>query len=348
MSFHALKVLETREEIGGAAKSVAFDVPKTLRKMFHWRPGQHLSLRFVLDGEEHRRSYSISSAPGTPLRITVKRVEGGRISNYINDHIQPGDVIEVMPPFGSFCLDPAALERRTHYFIGAGSGVTPLNAMLHAVMNHEPHSFAHLMLGNRDEGSVLLADELSALAARYPERMTLHHVLTRPGWWSGGEAWRKGRVDADAIKAFVTENRPYAQDTQFYVCGPGRMNADIRAALMALDVPASRIHSENFGGDTTLDTSVEGIAATADITLNGQAHTVEIHPDETVLQAARREGLTPPYSCQSGVCGACRARLTGGTVHMRARMALEDADIKGGAILTCQSVATSEKLTVSF
>ncbi|OBY26582.1 2Fe-2S iron-sulfur cluster-binding protein [Leisingera sp. JC1] len=348
--FHPLTVLDTREEIGGLAKTVMFDVPEILRKTFAWRPGQHLSFRFVVEGEEQRRSYSISSSPftGDPLRITVKRVKGGIVSNHINDNVQKGDVIDVMPPFGGFCLDPAQGARRTHYFFGAGSGITPLYAMLSSVMAAEPNSVAHLAYGNNNEKSILLDDELNGIWTAHPERMSIHHVFSKPSWWSNAGYWRKGIVDKDAIEALITENPPYAQDAQYYVCGPGGMNKAVKTALMSLDVPTKRIHMESYGGTADLDTSVEGIASSMELTLGGAQQTVSISPGQTILEAAKAAGLKPPFSCQSGVCGACRARLVSGDVHMRARMALEDKDIANGAILTCQSLPTTDKLSVSY
>ena len=129
-NFHKLTVADIRKEISGAATSVIFTVPANLSEQFNWQAGQHLTLRFVLDGIEHRRSYTISNAPGQSLRITSKRVKKGIVSNHIGDNLKPGDVVEVMPPFGGFKLVPDALARRTHYFFAAGSGITPLYAMI--------------------------------------------------------------------------------------------------------------------------------------------------------------------------------------------------------------------------
>lgn len=348
--FHPLTVLDIREEIGGLAKTVMFAVPDTLQDTFAWRPGQHLSFRFSIDGKEQRRSYSISSSPftGDPLRITVKRVKGGVVSNHISDKVTKGDVIDVLPPFGGFCLDPKQGARRTHYFFGAGSGITPLYAMFSSVMAAEPDSFAHLAYGNTNEKSILLEDELNSAWAAHPDRMSVHHVFSKPGWWSSAEYWRNGIVDKDAIEALITENPPYAQDAQYYVCGPGGMNNAVKAALMSLDVPASRIHMESYGGTSDLDTSVEGIASSMELSLAGSRQTVSIAQGQTILDAAKASGLKPPFSCQSGVCGACRAQLISGEVHMRARMPLEDKDIANGAILTCQSIPTTEKLSVVY
>ena len=349
-TLHPLRVLGTRDQLGGLAKTVMFDVTDDLRDTFAWRPGQHLSFRFDINGAEHRRSYSISSSPhtGEPLRITVKRVKGGIISNHINDAVQKGDVIDVMPPFGGFCLDPGPTLRRTHYFFAAGSGITPLYAMLRSVMAAEPASFAHLVYGNASEKSILLNDALNTLWDAHPDRMSIHHVLSNPGWWSGADYWRKGRVDRGAIEALIRENPPYAQDAQYYVCGPGGMNQGVKDALMSLDVPASRIHMESYGAAADLDTSVDGAAATAQVTLGGQTHSVDIAKGQTVLEALKTAGLSPPFSCQSGVCGACRATLGLGKVHMRARMALADAEIAKGGILTCQSLPTTTDLSLTF
>ena len=348
--FHPLNVLDTREEIGGMAKTVMFNVPAALRETFKWRAGQHLSFRFLIDGEEQRRSYSISSSPftGDPLRITVKRVKDGVISNHINDTLRKGDVIDVMPPFGGFCLDPGATSRRTHYFFGAGSGITPLYAMLSSVMAAEPNSFAHLAYGNNNERSILLERELNTVWDANPDRMTIHHVFSKPCWWSSADYWRKGIIDKDTIEALITENPPYAQDAQYYICGPGGMNRDVKEALMSLDVPASRIHMESYGVKPELDKSIEGMAANAKVTLDGTTHSIDIAKGQTVLEAVKAAGLKPPFSCQSGVCGACRASMNGGAVQMRARMALEDADIAKGAILTCQSLPTTEGLSLTY
>ena len=135
---------------------------------------------------------------------------------------------------------------------------------------------------------------------------------------------------------------------QYYICGPGTMNAAVKTALTELDVPPNRIHIEHYGGDVDADLSVTGIAATARVMLNGQQHTIKVDDGQTVLEALLAAGHKPPYSCQSGVCGACRARLQDGAVHMRARIALEESDIAAGDILTCQAVPTAPGLALTY
>jgi len=348
--FHPLRVLDTREEIGGGAKTVLFAVPDHLETLFAWRAGQHLSLRFEIDGTEERRSYSISASPlsGKPLQITVKRLQGGLISNHINDAVNRGDVVDVMPPFGTFCLDAAANLRRTHYFFGAGSGITPLLSMLHSVLCIEPYSVAYLLYGNKNADSILFRQTLADLAVAHVDRLGVRHVLSAPSIWSGFDYWRTGIIDKKAVEAFIATHPPYAQDTQYYVCGPDDMNRSISADLTALDVPADRIHTESFGQNVRLDGSIEGVEAKARVHLNGNIRDIKISGGQTVLEAVKEAGLDPPYSCQSAVCGACAANLKGGAVHMRARMALDDAEIAAGRVLTCQSVPTTGHLSIHF
>ncbi|MEX0304024.1 MAG: 2Fe-2S iron-sulfur cluster-binding protein [Leisingera sp.] len=345
--FHSLAVADVRPEIGGAAASVTFSVPEALRDTFDWQAGQHLTLRYTVDGKEHRRCYSISSPPGGSLRITVKRVQGGVVSNHIAEQLAAGSRVEVTPPAGRFVLRAAPLARRTHYFFGAGSGITPLYAMISAVLEQEPHSAAHLIYGNSSADSILFRDELEALAAAHPDRFTLRHVLSAPSLWSWFSPWRSGRIDAEAISAAFAGTPPVAQDVRYWICGPGSMNTSVRQALMGLDVPDWRIHMESFGG-AVKGADAEGIAATAAVILNGARREIAVAADQTLLEAALAAGLKPPHSCQSGVCGACKARLTAGRVRMRAQMALEDSEVAGGQILCCQAVAETPELAVAF
>ena len=347
-AFHNLTVAGLCKEIGGEATSVTFTAPAGMEEQFQWRAGQHLPLRFLIDGQEHRRCYTISNPPDQPLRITVKRVKGGIVSNHIADRLAVGDSIQAQMPSGRFFLEPGRLKRRTHYFLGAGSGITPLFSMINTVLTSEPHSVAHLIYGNKNAKSIIFHNELDALTKAYPKRFTVRRVLSSPSMWTWFSPWRSGRLDAAAIAAAIEETPPIAQDVQYWICGPGEMNTSTRSTLKGLDVPATRIHMESFGSAATIDTSIQGVAATASIAVNGGKHTVPVAAGQTVLEAALGAGLRPNYSCQSGVCGSCKARLKQGKVHMRAQMALDDQDVAKGEILTCQSVPETETLQIEF
>ena len=347
-AFHRLRVAATRAETERAT-SLLFEVPDALRGTFRWKAGQHVTLRFHLGGEEVRRPYSISAKPeGGRLRVTVKRHEGGLVSNHVNDRVAAGDVVEVMPPFGGFHLDPDPRARRTYYFFGAGSGITPLFAMIGSVLASEPYSVARLAYGNSDAGSAIFREDLARMEEASDGRLRVRHVLSSPSRASSLAPWRRGRIDARCVADFINEHPPYAQDTRYYVCGPGRMNTAVRRALLDIDVPDTRVRMESYGPVEPPDDSVAGVAAEATVRLGGATLTVPVAAGQTVLAATRAADETPPYSCESGVCGACRARLRRGRVHLRARMALTDADISGGAILTCQALPITPRLTVDY
>ncbi len=349
-SFYRLKVAEVRAETE-RAKSVIFDVPPELSAAFAWRPGQHITVRFHLDGAEQRRCFSISSSShaGSPLRITVKQKKDGLVSKHIHEAVEAGDEIYVLPPSGSFCLDPAEEEHRTCYFFAAGSGITPLFSMIGSLLIAEPHSAAHLLYGNADESGIIFREQLKELSKAHEGRLSVCHALSAQSFWSSFKPWRSGRIDTASVGAFIAEHAPYAQDTQYYICGPGTMNADVRNALMDIDVPAKRIHMESYGGaEAPPADGVAGTASTAIIRLAGESHEIAVAAGQTLLQAMRDAGLDPPYSCQAGVCATCRAKLFRGRVHMRSRLALDDDEIEAGDVLTCQSVPLTGEVEVRF
>ena len=289
--FHRLRVTETRAETKQVT-SVVFDVPPPLGEMFRWKAGQHVTLRFDLGGDEVRRPYSISDSPegGAPLRVTVKRHKGGLVSNHINDRVAAGDVIDVMPPFGGFYLDPDATARRTYYFFGAGSGITPLFAMIRSVLVAERYSVVRLAYGNANAGSAIFREDLARLEEQSGGRLTVCHVLSSPSRSSPLRPWRRGRIDARCVARLINEHPPYAQDTQYYVCGPGGMNAAVRAALMDLDVPDTRIHMESYSPAAPPDDSVAGMASAATVRLGGATLSVAVAEGQTVLDAVRATG----------------------------------------------------------
>lgn len=347
--FHRLRVMESRAETRHTT-SVLCEIPPQLRETFRWKPGQHVTLRFDLGGKEVRRPYSISNSPeaGSPLRITVKRHKDGLVSNHVNERVAAGDLIDVMPPFGGFHLAPDPRARRTYYFFGAGSGITPLFAMIGSILTTEPYSAVRLAYGNVNAESAIFREALARLEEGSRGRLTVRHVLSSPSWLSSFRYWKRGRIDAGLVADFIEEHPPYAQDARYYVCGPAGMNAAVRSALMGMDVPNTRIHMENYGPVTPPDDSVAGVAAEATVLLKGTTLSVDVAAGQTVLQAVRNANETPPFSCESGVCGACRARLRHGKVHLRAHMALTGAEISGGAILTCQALPITPQLTVEY
>ena len=354
--FHPLKVLEVNKETSDST-SVAFDVPHELYETFNYKPGQYLTLKFKLNGEEVRRSYSLCSSPviEEPLRVGVKRVQNGLVSNHINDTIKAGDIVEVMPPDGRFFADVNKDNYKTYYLFSAGSGITPILSILRTVLLTEERSFVHMIYGNRSQDSIMFNTELEQLQEDYADRFILVHTLSRPksNWsdlWktSKEQSFRKGRVDTEAVEWFVNEYPPYAQNAEYYICGPGTMIENTKKALKNIDVPNERIFIESFGGSDSKDTTEAFDNAKLTASLDGETVQTTISKGKTILRTLIDAGKEPPYSCEGGVCSTCMCKLTSGKVHMKNNLALSDKEVEQGYILSCQSIPLTEEVKVEY
>lgn len=351
--FHKLKILAIENPIKEAT-TITFDLPSHLYKSFNYYPGQHLIIKFFVNGEEARRSYSLNSCPfkEEALQVTVKRVKGGLVSNYVGDHLKVGDELEVMIPQGRFYADIKEDAYKTYFLFAAGSGITPIISILKSVLLASPNSAVNLFYGNANQDTIIFKKELDELQERYSERLQIVHTLSKPKVWSSWEQWkgRKGRIDAGAVEWFITNHPPIAQSTEYYVCGPGAMNVGVRNTLIGLGIPKGLINIEQFGGNVeALNTDIEAVEnAQLTANLNGQTHQLTIPKGKTILQVLKEANANPPYSCESGVCATCVAQLTKGEAEMKACMALDEKEIVKGMILTCQAVPTSELIEIKF
>ena len=353
IGFQALTVLEKKDEIEGAC-SLVLEKPAG----FSYKAGQHLPLRFFIGGKEVRRTYTLSSSPvDRHLQVTVKRVRGGLVSNYINDDVGVGDKIEARPPIGHIYVACQPTNYRTLYLLAAGSGITPMWSIARTVLECEPHSHVRLFYGNKSEDTIIFRQALDGLQAQYGQRFQVTHALSEPKIKSWSALWRsdligdayEGRVDVEGLEGFLDRFRPVSQTCAYYICGPGSMNRDLREALLRLQVPQEDIHIEYFKAPEEVDkTVIRGIAAQAEIRLNGRSHQIDVPQGKTILQAALDAGLEAPYSCEAGICATCRAQLVRGDVEMPSAPALEKKEIKQGVILTCQSWAMSADLCVDY
>ena len=322
------------------------EVPEPHRDSFRWIAGQHLIVRCTVEGQSLRRCYSISSPPGEALRLTVRQIRDGRVSTYLHESLSEGDKIEALPPTGKFCLETSAQAYRSHYFFAAGSGITPIYSMIQAVLRDEPHSTAYLLFGHRNRQEAIFGPALEQAREANRNRLHLVHALSSPPLWNSAREWR-GRISASSVTRFLDQHRPIAQDAQYWICGPGNMNEVVRDALMAVDVPSDRIHSESFGNPTGSKASVTTREAELSVKIDGEpVRTLRVEAGQTILEALRKAEISTPFSCTAGVCGTCRAHLENGKVHMRTTAALDDAEIAAGHILTCQSRPTSDRLVV--
>jgi ring-1,2-phenylacetyl-CoA epoxidase subunit PaaE len=351
--FHDLTVRRIDPDTAEAV-IVTFDVPEPLRATYAFTQGQYLTLRKTLAGEDLRRSYSIcAGVDDGELRVGVRKVKGGVFSNWINESLKPGDSIAVMAPQGRFFvpLDPAA--RRHHVGIAGGSGITPILSILKTVLAREPQSSATLIYGNRMLKSTMFKEELEDLKNKYLTRLSLHHVFSDE---PTDAPLNMGLMDRAKIAAFLGSVVPAAGIDHVYICGPYQMNDEAEAALLAAGVPEDRIHIERFGiapqaAGAVIHQAQPGDAETAKIVIvrDGLRREIDFFKDQpSILDAASAAGMEVPFSCTSGVCGTCRAKLVEGEVRMERNFALDKAEVASGFVLTCQAHPVTERVVLSF
>ena len=332
--FHPLRIARVVRETADAS-SFVLDVPPELADAFAYEAGQFCTFRVRVDGRPVMRCYSMSSAPAVDpeLQVTVKRVPGGVVSNWMNDTLAAGDEIDVSVPAGVFTLTTG--DGDVVAFAG-GSGITPVLSLIKTALATTSRR-VRLLYANRDRDSVIFAGVLDELAARYGDRIEVVHRLDV----------EDGFVDVDAVRAFVAE----PGEADFYVCGPTPFMEVVETGLLTREVSPDRLHIEKFTPATADPPSpvvpaTDGVQVT--ITLEGRTETATHRPGTTVLQTARQLGMSPPYSCESGNCATCMARLVDGEVSMFVNNALTDDELAEGWILTCQSVPTSPAVNVVY
>ena len=350
--FHPLTIRRLERETREAV-AITFAVPPELAEQYRYREGQHLTLRADIDGKDVRRSYSICSAvQDGELRIAIKRNPGGFFSNWANDHLKAGDVLDVMPPLGHFnvALDPA--NRRHFLGFAAGSGITPLLSIVKTTLATEPHSHFTLFYGNRASATVMFKEELAALKDANLARLNLVHVLSRE---AQDIELLHGRIDREKADALLRHWVDLDDIDTAFVCGPDGMMTAVAEALAARGFPAAKIRIERFATSIPHHEhrphAAEPGHAQCEVTvvIDGATRTFLLDKaTENIIDAALRNGIELPYSCKGGVCSTCRAKLVAGEVDMDANFALEDYEIARGFVLTCQSYPVTDRVTVDF
>ena len=352
--FHSLRVKSITPDTDEAV-IVSFDVPSALKNDFAFTQGQHLTLRTLLNGKEERRSYSIcSGVDDGELRIGVRHVTGGVMSSWLNQSLKTDDSIDVLPPEGRFFVPIDPTQARHYLGIAGGSGITPILAIMKTVLAREPLSQFTLIYGNRRQASTLFKEELEDLKNRYLTRLTLHTVFSQEHMDS---PLNSGRLTQAKLGEFLGPLIQPQQLDHVFVCGPHGFNDEADAALLAAGVPAEHIHIERFGvpvdasGGAAKPAAQPGDApqAIVQIIRDGLSREIEFRTEHgNVLDAAAAAGLEVPYSCKSGVCCTCRAKLIEGKVRMDRNFALEPHEVAAGFVLTCQAHPLTERVVISF
>jgi len=351
--FHALRVAEVVPETN-EANSIRFEIPDELRERFAFRAGQHLTLRATIGGEEVRRNYSLCTAPAeSDWMVTVKRIGGGLFSNWVGDQLKAGDIVEVMPPHGSFTTDFDAANNRHLVGIAGGSGITPVVSLIKTLLREEPRSRFTLLYGNRDSSSVIFLETLAGLKDKYLGRFEIFHFLDAE---EQDIELFNGMLDRARLEEAIPALVPDAPEVDgWFICGPGPMMDAAEGALLDRNVPKERIHIERFTADrppeavsremAQLQTQAAGVNVA--VTLDGRTRRVPFTASN-ILDSARASGLPAPFACKAGVCATCRAKVTKGKVEMAARYGLTDEEVAAGYVLTCQSVPLGDGVAVDY
>ncbi|HKS18352.1 MAG TPA: 1,2-phenylacetyl-CoA epoxidase subunit PaaE [Bradyrhizobium sp.] len=350
--FHRLAVNDLRREASDAV-SLTFAIPQELSDDYSFSPGQYLTLRTTMEGEEVRRSYSICSGPDDgELRIAVKKVDGGTFSSWAADELKAGDELDVMTPTGRFGIAHAPDQARVYVGFAAGSGITPILSIIKGVLAREPHSRFFLFYGNRLTSSMLFLEELEELKDRFMQRFSLFHVI------SGEEQdipILHGRLDGDKVRVLLRSLVPAASIDHVFICGPFGMSEQIEATCREIGIAEEKIHVERFvsefGGKPRARKVVPAGAppkAMASLTIDGKRREVPVAEDESILDAALRAGMDLPFACKGGMCSTCRAKLVEGEARMDVNYSLEPWELKAGFVLTCQAKPVSKKIVVDY
>ncbi|WOH84024.1 1,2-phenylacetyl-CoA epoxidase subunit PaaE [Bradyrhizobium sp. BEA-2-5] len=350
--FHRLSVSDLRREASDAI-SMTFAIPDDLQGDYRFTPGQYLTLRTTMDGEEVRRSYSICSGPDDgEIRIAVKKVDGGAFSTWAADELKCGDELDVMTPTGRFGVAHAPGEARTYVGFAAGSGITPILAIVKGVLAREPDSRFFLFYGNRTTDNIMFLEALEELKDRFIDRLSLFHVI------SGEEQdipILHGRLDGEKVRVLLRSLVPAGSVDHVFICGPLGMSEEIEATCRDLGIAEERIHVERFvsefGGKPRPKKAVAPDAppkAIASLIIDGKRRDVPVAEDEAILDAALRAGVDLPFACKGGMCSTCRAKLVEGEAPMDINYSLEPWELKAGFVLTCQAKPCSEKVVVDY
>jgi ring-1,2-phenylacetyl-CoA epoxidase subunit PaaE len=356
LSFHPLKVTAV-ERVAEDATCVTLEIPSSLRETFAHHAGQYVTVRRTIDERDERRTYSIVTAPGgSALKLGIRMQMGGRVSGDLAANLRAGDMLEVGTPMGRFrtAIDP---ERQFSYVaFAAGSGITPVLSLATDILAKEPRSHFTLIYGNRSIAATMFLEETLALKNRYLDRVSLHFVMSREPQQT---ELLNGRIDAKKVTDLAHQLVEISTADEYLICGPGNMVDEVRNVIKTLNGNAT-IRFERFATANSRPLEIitkqkdavhspQEVLATISVVMDGRRRSFPMTPsDASVLEAAERAGLELPFSCRSGICATCRARITEGAAVMTHNIALERWETDAGFVLCCQARPTTPTLEISY
>ncbi len=364
LSFHSLKVISV-DRAAQDAVCMTLAITPALRERFSFEAGQYVTVRRMIGGREERRTYSIVTAPGgSALRLGIREQPGGRMSRELATRVRPGDMLEVGTPVGRFrtAVDPARV--RSYVAFAAGSGITPVLSLATDILAREANSRFTLIYGNRSMARTMFLEDTLALKNRYLGRFSVHFVMSREPQQT---ELLNGRIDTAKILELAPQIVDIASADEYFVCGPGHMVDQVRDAVKVLN-PDAPVRFERFTptppragapGDsgsmpkahagTAIEAPAPEILSTISIVMDGRRRSFPmVATDASVLEAAEHAGLELPFSCRSGICATCRARIVGGKAVMAHNIALEPWETDAGFVLCCQATPTTATLELTY
>ncbi len=356
LRFYPLKIKDIRKETADC-RSFSLEIPESLRSRFAFIPGQYLTFRTQIQGEEVRRSYSLCSSPSEgEWRVAVKKVDQGKFSQYIMDQARVGDTLEVMPPMGHFISKGPRPEGKSYLAVAAGSGITPVLSILKHVLETEEKSRFTLVFGNRYGHSILFREVLANLKNKYMDRFRVYHILSREQLEF---PLFMGRITPQKMEELGDQLIAINQMEEIFLCGPEEMILSLREWLLDRSYPSAQIHMELFTSpDQPKPAHQEWMAdrkrqsgeiSQVAVIIDGRRTEIELAYDGvSILDAALAKGADLPYACKGGVCCTCRAKIVEGEVEMEVNYALEPDELEKGFVLTCQSHPLTDRVVVDF
>ncbi|WP_456423002.1 2Fe-2S iron-sulfur cluster-binding protein [Lutibacter sp.] len=346
-NFHKLTIKEVKKETENAV-SILFKIPSNLKGDFNFIAGQYVTIRKEIDGKELRRAYSICSSPNSgELRIAIKKIKNGLFSVFATTKLKEGDVLEVSAPEGKFILETSKNNAFNYLGIAAGSGITPIMAMIKVVLLEEPNSTFTLIYGNKTVKDTIFKEEIDTLKNKYPTTFYIQYVYSREQQPNA----LFGRIDEGNINFLLKNEFKNISFHKAFLCGPETMIETTKSTLINNGIDENNIHFELFSSPVSSEKEVEQkFEGTSEITIivDDEETTFTMDSKTTILTAALKEGIDAPYSCQGGICSSCLGKITEGKAVMVKNAILSDEEIKEGLILTCQAHPTTQKIIIDY
>lgn len=346
--FHSLRI-KSLTKVTEKSVAITFDVPEHLKDTFSFNAGQYITLKTSINGEEIRRDYSIcASKHSGELTVAVKAVEGGTFSVFANQTLTEGDSLDVSAPNGRFVFEANESKTRTIAAFAAGSGITPILSIAKTLLEDEPFSNFILVYGNKRLQEAMFVNELLELKNTYGNRFHVHFIYSQ----SQEEDALFGRIEKSTVNLILKNKYKGVTIEAFYLCGPEQMIHTVKDVLIENDIKEKSILFELFTAPTTSDSDFEVDVSNGNskikVLVDDEEFEFEMSQEDSILEAALKQDIDAPYSCQGGICSSCIARLTEGKAKMRQNNILTDSEVAEGLVLTCQAHPTTSSIVVDF